>query len=310
MPGKLTKGIVLAGGLGSRMYPITQMTSKQLLHVYDKPMIYYPLTTLMLCGIHDVLIISNPEWVPSYRQLLGTGEQWGMRFTYAAQEHPAGLAQAFTIGRDFIAGQPVSLILGDNIFYGQTNIPERFRDFESGGLVFGYPVKDPNRYGVIEVAPDGRALSVEEKPKEPKSNYAIPGLYAFDGEVVAVAESVKPSARGELEITSVMEHYLNAGTLQVGLISRGVAWFDTGLPTSLLDAENFIRIIEERQSVKIGCPEEVALRMGFIDLAGLDRCLQSQPECPYRQYLTRLREEFALEQTLQGTFMGRRDPEK
>jgi len=289
----IRKGIILAGGAGSRLYPVTQVTSKQLLPVYDKPMIYYPLTTLMLAGVKEILIISTPEDLPRFEALLGDGRHWGIRFSYKAQPRPEGLAQAFILGEEFIAGDCVSLILGDNIFYGHTAIPKVFEDFERGGAVFGYPVRDPERYGVIEFDRAGRAISIEEKPKQPKSHFAVPGLYVFDGRVADVAKAVRPSARGELEIVDVIRFYLNEGSLRVSVLGRGVAWLDTGLASSLQDASAFIRLIEDRQSVKIGCPEEVALRKGFISLAQFNSLVAGLPNCQYRAYLEGVGREFA-----------------
>jgi len=289
----IRKGVILAGGAGSRLYPVTLVTSKQLLPVYDKPMIYYPLTTLMLGGVDDILIISTPHDLPRFQALLNDGSQWGIRLTYVEQPRPEGLAQAFLLGRDFIAGQPVSLILGDNIFYGHAGLPGIFEEFEGGGVIFGYPVSDPDRYGVIEFDGQGKALSIEEKPAKPKSNYAVPGLYLFDERVVSVAEKVKPSGRGELEIVDVIRFYLKRGELRVVPFSRGVAWLDTGLASSLQDASAFIRLIEDRQSLKIGCPEEVALRKGFISLDRFKHLIAGLPKCQYRDYLSLIAKEFA-----------------
>lgn len=289
----ITKGIILAGGAGTRLYPLTQITSKQLLPVYDKPMIYYPLSTLMLAGVSDILLISTPHDLPRFQSLLKDGNQWGIRIAYKEQPSPDGLAQAFILGEEFIAGDSVSLILGDNIFFGHFNIPSIFEDFSRGGVVFGYPVSDPERYGVVEFDARGQALSVEEKPQHPKSNYAIPGLYLFDERVVSVAKAQKPSARGELEIIDTIRFYLEEQTLRVEVFGRGIAWLDTGLAESLQDASNFIRLIEERQSLKVGCPEEVALRKGFISIEQFHGLAGALPKCPYRSYLEILAKEYS-----------------
>jgi glucose-1-phosphate thymidylyltransferase len=288
----IKKGIILAGGLGSRLYPVTQVTSKQLLPVYDKPMIYYPLTTLMYAGVNDVLLISTPTDLPRFESLLGDGNQWGIRINYKEQPKPEGLAQAFILGKEFIGNDSVSLILGDNIFYGSSRIARIFEEFESGGHVFGYPVTDPERYGVIEFDKDGKAISIEEKPTKPKSNYAVPGLYLFDNRVSSVAEGLKPSARGELEIVDVIKYYLEREELMVETLGRGFAWLDTGLATTLQEAGSFMRIIEKRQGVKIGCPEEIALHKGYIDINKFEELIQSLPKCDYRKYLRTVLKEY------------------
>lgn len=287
MNASATKGIVLAGGRNLRLHPVTLAVSKQLLPVYDKPMVYYPLTTLMLGGIRDILIVSTPKDTPRLKDLLGDGSQWGMRLSYTVQDEPHGLAHAFIVGRDFIAGDPVALILGDNIFFGSelSRLSQRaFRD-NRGATVFTYPVKDPRQFGVLEVDTAGRPLSLEEKPADPKSNLAVTGLYVYDHDVVSVAESLRPSPRGELEITDLNRVYLDRGRLDVVQFGRGMAWLDTGTPESLLEASLFVQTIERRQGFKIACPEEVAWRMGWISDADLIALADSLAPRDYGNYL-------------------------
>jgi len=287
------KGIILAGGSGTRLYPITRVVAKVLLPIYDKPMIYYPLSVLMLAGIREILIISTPEDLPKFEALFGNGSQYGLTLSYAAQPRPEGLAQAFIIGREFIGQSNACLILGDNVFYGHgfPDILRRAVQFDRGGVVFGYWVKDPERYGVVEFDGDGRVLGVEEKPKKPKSNYAIPGLYFFDNDVAQIAASVKPSARGELEITEVINAYLKRGDLRVELLGRGFAWLDTGTPESLLEACTFIETIEKRQGLKVACIEEIAYRMGYISADQVRRLAEPLSKNAYGPYLLQVIEE-------------------
>ncbi len=287
------KGILLAGGRGTRLYPLTLGVSKQLLPVYDKPMVYYPLSVLMLAGIRDVLVISTPEDLPAFRRLLGTGEQWGISFDYVEQPEPRGLAEAFLLGREFVGDDTVCLILGDNIFYGAGlwNMLRRAALLKEGALIFAYPVKDPSRYGVVEFDENYRAVSLEEKPEKPRSRYAVPGLYFYDNKVLEMAARLQPSKRGELEITDINRMYLARGQLQVQRLGRGVAWLDAGTPENLLHAANFVHAVEERQGLMIGCPEEVAYRMGFISQEQLRALGESLAHNGYGAYLLQLVEE-------------------
>ncbi|RKX25970.1 MAG: glucose-1-phosphate thymidylyltransferase [Candidatus Zixiibacteriota bacterium] len=285
MSSNINKGIILAGGSGSRLFPVTQVACKQLMPIYDKPMIYYPLSTLMLFGITEILIISTPEDTPKFRELLGNGHILGLDISYKVQENPEGIAQAFLIGEDFIGEDSIALILGDNVFYGVYDFLREARTFHDGALVFGYNVKDPDRYGVVEFDENGRVLSIEEKPSEPKSSYAVTGLYLYDSNVVSIAKSLKPSARGELEITDINRVYFERGNLKVVRLGRGIAWLDTGTHESLLDASNFIATIEKRQGQKIACIEEIAYRMRFINRKQMDALLEKMGNNSYRQYL-------------------------
>ena len=289
------KGIILAGGRGTRLFPLTIGVSKQLLPVYDKPMVYYPLSMLMLAGIREILVISTPEAIPAFRMLLGSGEQWGLRFSYAEQPDPRGLADAFLVGKEFIRQGPVCLILGDNIFFGQ-GLAQNLRkaaELTKGALIFAYPVRDPERYGVVEFDENGRALSIEEKPDKPRSHYAVPGIYFYDDQVVKFAENLQPSARGELEITDLNCIYLKRGDLQVQPLGRGIAWLDAGTHESLLQAAGFVQAVEDRQGMMISCPEEIAFRMGYIGRGELRRQAEKINN-QYGTYLLRLLEEDLL----------------
>jgi len=289
------KGIVLAGGAGTRLYPMTRAVSKQLLAVYDKPMIYYPLSTLMLGGIQDILLICTPRDRPAFEATLGDGRDFGIRLTYAEQPAPRGLAEAFLVGEDFIGRDPVCLILGDNLFYGMglTALLQASASLTSGAHIFGYYVKDPTQYGVVEFTPEGRVVSLEEKPARPRSHYAVPGLYFYDNRVISIAKGLAPSPRGELEITDVNRAYLEAGTLTLSVFGRGTAWLDTGSPDAMLQASNFIQTVEARQGLKIGCLEEIAYRKGFISLDQLRTCGHALEKTEYGQYLLELAREMA-----------------
>jgi glucose-1-phosphate thymidylyltransferase len=284
------KGIILAGGSGTRLYPVTQTISKQLLPVYDKPMIYYPLSALLLAGIREILVISTPQDTPRFEALLGTGEQWGVKFSYAVQPSPDGLAQAFLIGREFIGNDGCCLVLGDNLFYGHefADTLRAAAEHTTGATVFAYPVHDPERYGVVEFDAQRKAISLEEKPAKPKSRYAVTGIYFYDNQVVGVAEQLKPSPRGELEITDVNRWYLECGQLRTEVLGRGMAWLDTGTHDSLLDASNFIQTIEQRQGLKVACPEEIAYRLGYIDAQQLDALAARLGKSSYADYLRRV----------------------
>ncbi len=282
------KGIILAGGSGSRLYPVTKVYSKQLTLIYDKPLIYYPLSVLMLGGVRDVLIISNEETIPQYRQLFGDGSQVGLKIEYAVQAAPNGIAEAFIIGEDFINGDSVSLILGDNIFYGSLSFFYEAIKSNVGATIFGYQVTDPQRYGIVEFDKEGNAVSIEEKPQNPKSEFAVPGIYIYNNEVVEISKNLKPSARGELEITDLNQEYLRKKKLKVQKIGRGVAWLDTGTPGSLLQAANFFGVIEQRQGLKVGCIEEIAYNMKFINKKQFENLIDSIPKSSYREYLEKL----------------------
>jgi len=289
LPDKLPvmKGIILAGGAGSRLFPLTLVASKQLQPVYDKPMVYYPLTTLIEGGIREFCLISTPQDLPRFWQLLRDGSQWGLSIEYREQARPEGIAQAFRIADTFIGQDAVTLILGDNVFYGGDSFQRAFADFQTGAVIFGYHVHDPERYGVVEFDAEGKAISIEEKPKQPKSNYAVPGLYIYDNDVVGIARDLNPSARGELEITDVNVEYLRRGGLRVYRLGRGFAWLDAGTSSSLHEASAYVQTIEKRQGIKIGCPEEAAFRQGFLQLPQLEELASRMPQCEYRAYLER-----------------------
>jgi len=289
----MIKGIILAGGSGSRLYPLTLVASKQLQPVYDKPMVYYPLTTLIENGVRELCLIATPADLPRFRQLLGDGTAWGLSIAYLAQAKPAGIAQAFLIAASFIGSDPVTLILGDNIFYGADGFKRAFADFQVGASIFGYRVHDPERYGVVEFDPEGRALSIEEKPRKPRSNHAVPGLYLYDNQVVEITRNLRPSERGELEITDVNVAYLRRGQLRVHQLSRGFAWLDAGTSSSLHEASAYVQTIEKRQGIKIGCPEEAAFRRGFLSRDELEKQTAQMPNCEYRDYLLRVLAEAA-----------------
>lgn len=286
------RGILLAGGAGSRLYPLTLVASKQLQAVYDKPMIYYPLTVLIAGGIRELCLISTPQDLPRYRQLLGDGSQWGVSIEYREQAKPAGIAQALTIAEDFVGNGAVTLMLGDNIFFGSNAIPRALSEFKSGATIFAYHVNDPERYGVVEFDKNGLALSIEEKPKQPKSSYAVPGIYLYDSEAVKVAKALKPSARGELEITDVNRHYLAKGALQVVRLNRGFAWLDAGTSSALQEASSYVATVEKRQGLKIGCPEEAALMRGFLSIEKFEALVETLPKCEYRDYLSTVTVEY------------------
>ena len=283
-----TKGIILAGGRGTRLYPMTSVINKQLISIYDKPMIYYPLATLMLSGIRDVLIISTPDDIPNFERVLGDGYNWGINISYATQPEPKGIAEAFVIGKEFIDNDQVCLILGDNLFHGKLDFLRDAIKYNDGGTIFGYKVNDPERYGIVEFDTSGKVISIEEKPKEPKSKYAIPGIYVFDSDVSYIASTVQPSERGELEITSVQNEYLKLGKLKAHVIGRGIAWLDTGTPESLLEAGQFISVIEKRQNLKVACLEEIALEMGYITMAEFEEIVDKLPKSDYKEYCNKV----------------------
>ena len=280
------KGVILAGGAGTRLFPLTLVASKQLQPVYDKPMVYYPLTVLMASGVREFCLISTPNDLPRFRGLLGDGRSWGISIEYREQPQPQGIAQAFLIAESFIGNDNVTLTLGDNIFFGGDSFPRAFTEFNGGATIFGYYVRDPERYGVVEFDGKGQAISIEEKPKQPRSSYAVPGIYIYDNQVVSIAKALRPSARGELEITDVNVEYLRRGQLRVVRLSRGFAWLDAGTSDSLGDASEYVRTIEKRQGIKIGCPEEAAFRRGFITMTQFESLISSMPTCDYRNYLT------------------------
>lgn len=286
------KGILLAGGTGSRLYPLTLVANKQLQPVYDKPMVYYPLTVLIAGGIREICLIASSVDLPHFQHLLGDGSQWGIHLEYRVQEEPAGIAQAFLIAADFIGDGLVTLILGDNLFFGGDALPRALAEFVSGANIFAYHVTNPESYGVVEFDANGKARSLEEKPKSPRSNFAVPGVYLYDAEVVKIARGLNPSARGELEITDVNQEYLRRGTLKVTRLARGFAWLDAGTSSSLFDAAAFVQTIEKRQGIKLGCPEEAALRRGFLSLAGFQNLVQKMPSCEYRTYLQGIASEY------------------
>ncbi len=282
------KGVILAGGAGSRLYPLTQVASKQLQPVYDKPMVYYPLTVLIASGIREFCLISTPQDLPRFQQLLGDGSQWGISIEYREQAKPEGIAQAFLIAASFIGVDPVTLILGDNIFFGGDAFPRAFGEFQSGATIFAYHVNNPERYGVVEFDAEGHAISLEEKPEQPRSNYAVPGVYLYDNDVVAIARDMQPSLRGELEITDINKEYLRRGALRVQRLSRGTAWLDAGTSSSLHEASAYVQTIEKRQGMKLGCPEEAALYRGFLSIDQFDSLVSTMPHCEYRDYLASL----------------------
>ncbi len=280
------KGIILAGGAGSRLYPLTRVASKQLQPVYDKPMVYYPLTTLIENGVRELCLISTPQDIPRFQQLLGDGRRMGLEIDYREQAKPEGIAQAFLIAESFIGKDPVTLILGDNLFSGGDTIQKAFDEFTTGAAIFGYHVHDPERYGIVEIGLDGKAISIEEKPKKPKSDYAVPGLYIYDNQVVGITKALQPSPRGELEITDVNQAYLTQGQLKVYKFGRGFAWLDAGTSSSLSDSSAYVRTIEQRQGIKIGCPEEAAFKRRFIDVHQLEELVREMPRCEYSEYLS------------------------